>query len=227
VFSVDTPLRLYYFALAVFAVAVWIVRGVGRSRTGRVLQALRDNEANVMAYGVNPTRAKLQAFAVSGWVAAVAGVLFVYHQAAFRSVSYDAYESVNVFVSTVIGGLGALSGGPIGALFSQGAQWLLPAPWSFLVVGVGVILVLTSLPGGLGGVVWGLRDRYLRSAARRHGVTSLAIDRTSDDPIAPPDALDAPVPAPGEGDGPTGRGAPSPGREASDTGDRDVMGSRS
>ena len=125
-----------------------------------------------MAYGVNPTRAKLTAFAVSGWIAAIAGVLFVYHQAAFRAVSYDAYESVTVFVSTVIVGLGALSGGPIGALFAQGAQWLLPAPWSFLVVGVGVILVLTSLPGGLGGLFWSLRDHYLRSTARRNGVVS-------------------------------------------------------
>jgi len=189
VISLDSPLRLYYFALVVFVVVAWIVRGISRSRTGRVLRALRDNEANVMAFGVNPTRAKLVAFAVSGWVAAIAGVLFVYHQAAFRAVSYSAYESVNVFVSTVIGGLGALAGGPIGALFTHGAQWLLPAPWSFLVVGVGVILVLTSLPGGLGGMFWSLRDQYLRSAARRHGVVSMALDRTSDSPIAPPEAL--------------------------------------
>jgi branched-chain amino acid transport system permease protein len=201
--EIDTPLRLYYFALAVLVLVLVALRGIRRSRTGRVLVALRDNEPGVTAYGVSPTRAKLTAFAISGAVAAVAGVVLVIHQAAFREVTYGPEESLTVFVSTVIGGLGSLAGAVLGAVFQRGAQWLLPAPWSFLATGVGVLLVLLSMPDGLGGLLWRGRDRFLRWAARRNGVSSLAVDRThlEDASLPAPSsarATDAGDPAEGE-----------------------------
>lgn len=178
--DLDSPLRIYYFALAVLVAAVVALRGIRQSRTGRVLVALRDNEAAATAYGISTTRAKLTAFALSGAVAAVAGVVLVISQGAFRDVTYGPDQSLDVFVATVIGGLGTLAGAVIGAVYQRGAQWLLPAPWSFLATGVGVLLVLLSMPDGLGGLAFRTRDRFLAWAARRHGVTSLAIDRTTD-----------------------------------------------
>ncbi|MBU6215821.1 MAG: hypothetical protein KGR17_04380, partial [Acidobacteria bacterium] len=67
----------------------------------------------------------------------------------------------------------------LGAVFQRGAQWLLPAPWSFFATGAGVLLVLLFLPDGLGGLWWRVRDRGLRWAARRHSVPSLALDRSA------------------------------------------------
>jgi branched-chain amino acid transport system permease protein len=144
-----------------------------------VLIALRDNEDGVVAFGVSPVRAKLSAFALSGFVAAVAGVVLVVHQASFRPVTYSAEESLAVFVATVIGGVGSLAGAVVGALFQRGAQWLLPSPWSFLATGVGVLVVLSILPEGLGGLIWKVRDAFLRLVARRHGVVSLALERSA------------------------------------------------
>jgi branched-chain amino acid transport system permease protein len=88
-----------------------------------------------------------------------------------------------VFVATVIGGPATLTGGVIGALFQRGSQWLLPAPWSFLATGVGVLLVLIAIPEGLGGVLWRLRDRFLRWAARRNGLTVASLERSTDPEI--------------------------------------------
>ncbi|RTL08877.1 MAG: hypothetical protein EKK62_05245 [Acidimicrobiia bacterium] len=179
--ELDSPLRIYYFALAVLVLSVLALRGVRNSRTGRVLIALRDNEAGATVYGISTTRAKLTAFALSGAVAAMSGVVLVISQGAFREVTYGPWESVDVFVATVIGGLGSLAGAVIGAVFQRGAQWLLPAPWSFLATGLGVLVVLLSMPDGLGGLAFRVRDRFLAWAARRHGVASLAIDRTHQD----------------------------------------------
>jgi branched-chain amino acid transport system permease protein len=176
--ALDSPLRIYYFALAMLLLTVVALRGVRNSRTGRVLIALRDNEAGATAYGVSTTRVKLTAFAISGAVAAVSGVVLVISQGAFREVTYGPWESVDVFVATVIGGLGTLAGGVLGAVFQRGSQWLLPAPWSFLATGLGVLLVLVSMPDGLGGLAFRIRDRFLAWAARRHGLSSLALDRT-------------------------------------------------
>jgi branched-chain amino acid transport system permease protein len=184
--DLDSPLRLYYFAVVVLVLAFAALRGIRRSRTGRVLIALRDNEDGVVAYGVNPVRAKLSAFALSGFVASVAGVVLVIHQASFRAVTYSAEESLAVFVATVIGGLGSLVGAVIGAVFQRGAQWLLPSPWSFLATGVGVLVVLLLLPDGLGGLIWRARDAWLRTVARRHGIHAVSLDRSvggSDDPF--------------------------------------------
>jgi branched-chain amino acid transport system permease protein len=179
--SIDTPLRLYYLALAVLVISLVAMRGIRRSRTGRVLVALRDNPDGVAAYGVSPTRARLTAFALSGWVAAVAGVVLVVHQGAFRPVTYVPEQSVAVFVATVIGGIGSLAGAVIGAVFQRGSLWLLPSPWSFLATGAGVLLVLLSAPDGIGGLGWRGRDRFLRWVARRHGIAVAALDRTHDE----------------------------------------------
>jgi len=181
--NIDTPLRSYYLSLLVLVVVAWLLRGVRRSRTGRVLLAIRDNEVNAAAFGISPTRAKLTAFAVSGAVAAVGGVMLVLSQSAFREATYGAEESISVFVATVIGGPATLTGGVIGALFQRGSQWLLPAPWSFLASGVGVLLVLIAIPEGLGGVLWRLRDRFLRWAARRNGLTVASLERSTDPEI--------------------------------------------
>ncbi len=188
--ELDSPLRLYYFALAVLVLAFLALQGIRRSRTGRVLIALRDNEDGVGAYGVDPVRAKLTAFALSGFVAAAAGVVLVIHQASFRAVTYSAEESLAVFVATVIGGLGSLAGAVVGAVFQRGAQWLLSSPWSFLATGVGVLAVLLILPDGLGGLFFRSRDAFLRWVARRHGIVALSIDRSTD---AAPDPLAAAI----------------------------------
>ncbi len=194
--DLDSPLRLYYFALTILVLSFLALRGIRRSRTGRVLIALRDNEDGVVAYGVSPVRAKLSAFALSGFVAAVAGVVLVLHQASFRPVTYSAEESLAVFVATVIGGLGSLMGAVIGAVFQRGAQWLLPSPWSFLATGAGVLIVLLLLPDGLGGLLWRGRDELLRRVARRRGIATLSLDRAAgDDDVASTDAPAAPTAA--------------------------------
>ncbi len=87
------------------------------------------------SYGISVVRAKLTAFALSGFIAAVAGAIFVFQQASFRPDSYDAGQSINVFVATVVGGLGTITGGVVGALYQRGAQWLLAAGLADLRVG--------------------------------------------------------------------------------------------
>lgn len=86
--DIDSPTRIYYVMLVAAALVFVGLRGIRRTRTGRVLIALRDNEAATQAYGVDVVRAKLTAFAVSGFVAAVAGGLFVHHQQAFGTSPY-------------------------------------------------------------------------------------------------------------------------------------------
>ena len=168
--DISSERAYFYLCLVCFGVAALAVLGIRRSRTGRVLLALRENERGVQAYGVNVTRAKLGAFALSGFLAAFAGCLFVHQQQSFVEAPYATSESFAVFTSTVVGGLGGLSGGPIGALYFRGGTWFLQFPWSLLPSAIGVLLVLMVLRGGIGGLIFRLRDGWLRSVARRNAI---------------------------------------------------------
>jgi branched-chain amino acid transport system permease protein len=181
--SLESPTSLYYLCLAGFAFCVFVVVGVRRSRTGRVLVAMRDNERGVQAYGVNVTRAKLTAFALSGFVAALAGGMLVHHQQVFSLSLIAPEQNLLVFTAAVVGGLGSLVGAVLGAVFLQGGGWFLPTEFQLFATGVGVLVVLLVLPGGLGGLVWRVRDLWLRSVARRHDVVSASLlaDRAADD----------------------------------------------
>lgn len=165
--DVGSPLRRYYLALVVLCVALVLVRGVRRSRFGRILVAQRDNEPAVAAFGAGVVAAKLAAFALSGALAATAGALFVFHEAAFRDENYEVGVSIGLLVAAVVGGLGSPLGGVLAAVFLRGSAWLLPGYWQLLASGAGVLMVLLAMPQGLGGA-WSLtRDRVARALAGR------------------------------------------------------------
>ena len=144
---------MLYFAL----------RGIRRSRAGRVIIAIRENERAAQSFSVGVVQAKLTAFVISGFVAGVGGALFVHQQRAFSIDSFSTGESFNVFTSAVIGGLGSLGGAMLGALYLRGTRWFITdQAWQLLSTGFGVLLVLLILPGGLGGLWVKLRDVVVR-----------------------------------------------------------------
>ncbi|HMJ77303.1 MAG TPA: ABC transporter permease [Iamia sp.] len=184
----ESPTRLYYVTLAGLGLTAVALRGIRRSRSGRVLVAIRENERAAEAYGVSPMRAKLTAFALSGAIAAFAGGLFAHHQQGFGSGPYDPGQNFAVFTMAVIGGIGSLPGAVLGAVYLRGTQWFLPAEWQVLATGAGVLVVLLVLPTGLGGMLFQIRDLWLRSVVRRRGlhVPSLVGDDRIEAPAPPP-----------------------------------------
>lgn len=184
--SLATEDRYYYFTLACLLVVMYAVRGLRRSRTGRVLVGVRENERAAQAYGVSAVRAKLTAFAVSGFIAAFAGAVFVHHQQVLGIQPYGVERSFQVFLLTVVGGVGSVVGAIAGAVFIEGIQYfrnLFPDAIRNLlglIAGpVGVIFVLMVLKGGIAQALYGLRDTFLRRVADRRGlvVPSLVADR--------------------------------------------------
>ncbi|MCW2967101.1 MAG: ABC-type branched-chain amino acid transport system, ATPase component, partial [Solirubrobacteraceae bacterium] len=185
--DISTERRFYYFCLVCLLLGMAMARGLRNSRTGRALIGIRDNERGAQSYGVNAVRVKLTAFAVSGFLAASAGVLYVLSQQALGTARFQPGESLRVFTMVVIGGMGSIPGAIIGSLYLNGTQWfvdILPSSgasrtvFSFLGTGVGLIVVLLVLPGGLGDLLFRCRDRFLRAVAGRRGlaVPSLTAD---------------------------------------------------
>jgi len=190
-FDIESETRFYFLCLVVLGLMLVVVRGVRRSRTGRVLIAIRENDSAARSYGINTTRTNLACFALSGFIAAVAGVLLVHQQTGLQVGAGNLYlpeESLRVFSMVVIGGLGSLPGVLLGAAYIWGTEYFLPGQWSFLATGAGLLLILMVLPGGLGAVLYDTRDWLLRQIAKRRGlvVPSLVADVRVEEPVPEP-----------------------------------------
>jgi branched-chain amino acid transport system permease protein len=158
----------YFVALAVTAVMMLGVEGIRRSRTGRVLVALRDNEDGTEAYGISAVRAKLTAFAISGFLAAVAGAVSVHHNQLYEAD--NPIFNLGVFSGAVVGGLGTVAGAALGSLYFNGTFFWLREEWRLLASAVGVLTVLYVAPSGLHGLLQDGRDLVLRWYGRRRGI---------------------------------------------------------
>lgn len=161
---------MYYLALGFMVLTILLVVSLRRSRPGRVLIALRENESDLQAFGINVVRTKLAAFGLSGFICGVAGVLFVHHQRAASDTAFVAQASLDIFVFAVIGGLGSVTGALLGAALGVIVQFFPvgdPTLAFFLNAQFGLLVVLFIAPGGLAAIVYAIRDSIFRIVATR------------------------------------------------------------
>ncbi len=161
---------MYAVCVVVALIGLVAAYGIRNSHTGRVLRAVRGNESAAQAYGVRLLWAKLTAFAVSGFLAGLAGCLLTMISQQYTENPFTATESIGVFTAAVVGGVGSLTGAVIGAIFAKGGTWFLPANWQLLPSAIGVLGVLLALPGGLADIVFRLRDAGGAWLADRRGI---------------------------------------------------------
>ena len=187
--ALHSETRFYYLTIAVLVVSLLMVRGIRRTRTGRIMIGVKENARAAQSFGINATVAKLMAFAVSGFIAAAAGALFVHHQQSLGITPFSVGRSRDAFMMVVIGGLGSVPGAILGAIYLEGFTYFRDSfptflrPWlSLLSTSGGVLLVLLLLPGGFSQLLYGGRDKVLRRIADRHGlvVPSLVADVRTD-----------------------------------------------
>lgn len=172
--------RTYYYVVLLVVIACLAgVAGLRRSRTARVLIAARDNEAAAQSFGIGLLRARLSAFAVSGFLAALAGGLFAFQQGSVGASGFSVETSLLLFTFTIIGGLGSLAGPLVGfgALAVINLSTSSPGTLA-LINGVGGILLLLFAPGGLAQIGFDVRDGLLRRIARRSGIDVPAFAET-------------------------------------------------
>jgi branched-chain amino acid transport system permease protein len=163
--------RNYYdFCLLVLVLCMLGVANLRRSALGRELVAVRDNDRAAASYGVRLVRAKLSAFAISGFLAALAGYLYMYNEGTVNTDAFKPLTSLLLFSGVIIGGLGSQVGAVIGMAYFKGIQYSLPEWAQFFATSFGLLLILMFVPGGLSTLVFGARDALLARYARRRGI---------------------------------------------------------
>lgn len=171
-FSTRSDTRFYFVCLIFLVLSILACRSLRKHRMGRVLIGVRDNSRGVQAYGVNLTSAKLSAFAISGFIAALAGGLFAFYLQSVDANAFRAEDSISVFTIAVIGGLTSLPGAIMGAVAIEGIPFLFDGDDTvrLLTSSVGLLVLLYFVPGGLSEIYFRSRDTFLRWVAKRNDI---------------------------------------------------------
>jgi len=150
--------RTFYFVLlTVLAAAVLGSANLRDSKTGRAWFAVKGSEIAAASLGIDVTRYKLLAFAVSGFIAGVAGNLVITHQQVATTSSFAPNVSLFYLAIAVVGGLTSLPGAVAsGVLFASLEElfYRVEALSGFLeIVSAGLLaVVLLFFPAGLSGI---------------------------------------------------------------------------
>jgi len=105
----------WYYVILVFVVLLgFTVRNLLRSKYGRSLVAVRDNDRAADAMGMHPGFTKVYAFALAGFFAGVAGALHGYLWRGVGFESFTLHHSISYLAMAIVGGLGTLVGSFVG-----------------------------------------------------------------------------------------------------------------
>lgn len=166
--GLDTPRYdksvLFIVALVLVLICLAVMQNIIRSKHGRAITAIRDNEIAAKATGINVTKYKLIVFTVSSIFAGIAGVLYSYSNYTVQSVKFSYNYSIEILVMVVLGGMGNINGAIISAtlmtILDQKLQTILTGDLAVLqdllyALFLIVIVIYNNAPG-----LKGFRETY-------------------------------------------------------------------
>ena len=173
----ETPVRKYFLCLSILVLFAMIAKNLVRGRIGRAWMATRDMDVAAEIIGIRPMVAKLSAFAVSSFFIGVAGALWAFvYLGSWEPAAFDINRSFNILFMVIIGGMGSILGGFLGAAFitvlpialNQMPKWLginlstaMISHLEFMIFGGLIVFFLIVEPLGLARL-WRIAKEKLR-----------------------------------------------------------------
>ena len=178
--NIGSQLYLYYVVLVVLVLVMAAAAALRRSAIGRVIIAVRDNERAIASFGIKPATVKLRVLALSGFVAATAGVFFGADWQSVTPTYFTADVSIAILAIPVVGGLGSLGGAVAAAVLLymvtffvgphvEGLLGSVGQNVGFLLLlsGASVIGAMMQFPNGIAGKVQECWQSHLNKKAAR------------------------------------------------------------
>ena len=175
-----TQRALYVVTAAVLMIAFALSRRLVRSKTGLVLQAIRDNERRLEFLGYNTASFKIFVFGVAGGLAGLAGLLYAPQVGIITPSQVGVLPSLEIVIWVAFGGRGTLWGALLGAISINWLRSVLtgtyPKLWPIILGGLFVTVVLL-FPDGLMGAAARLRRIAAEWRQRASGVVAAVEER--------------------------------------------------
>jgi len=165
--DLGSEVAFYYVVLFFLLSSIYLLYRLMRSRFGRVVVAIRENEARAEAIGFPVFRYKLACFVIAGAVAGLAGALLASHGKYVNPNVLHWVQSGTLMIMVILGGVGRLWGGVLGAAVLLGLEHLIadyPIAWlaqlapnypqySNLGVGLVMLAIVLYAPQGIAGLL--------------------------------------------------------------------------
>lgn len=183
-----------FFVMILLALICFkLVSNLIKSRPGRAIRAVRDNETSAAVNGISLSFHKTMSFGVASALGGVGGMVYVAELGIASSGDFTQLLSILFIVGMVVGGVGTLSGAVIGGLviafvpdWASSTQNLpgvperwLQGPTGGLILGVGLIVLTFVLPGGIMAGVRKLRARVVQVLPKRPQLAGVSDGPTS------------------------------------------------
>jgi branched-chain amino acid transport system permease protein len=152
---------LYCLAAGMLLVCLLVTVGIQRSRFGRGLVAVREDETLASFLGVNVVGYKVAAYAISSMLAAMVGCAYAPIMNFISPDLLSAHETISLIGVLMIGGIGTVAGPIIGTIIFFGIPEMLRVArlYRLVVLGLVIVVVVLFMPQGIAGV---LRERVAR-----------------------------------------------------------------
>ena len=139
------PQSFYYIVLLFCILVLTVFRFLIRSRVGRNLMAIRDDETAAAAMGVNIYKEKVKAFALSAAVAGLAGSLYAHFMLFIDPSKFVGDESTAILSMVVLGGLGSMRGSVVAAIVLTALPEFLRGFSRYRMLIYGILLVVMMI----------------------------------------------------------------------------------
>ena len=152
---------LYWLAAGMLLVCLLVTVVIQRSRFGRGLVAVREDETLASFLGVNVVGYKVAAYAISSMLAAMVGCAYAPIMNFISPDLLSAHETISLIGVLMVGGIGTVSGPIIGTIIFLGIPEMLRVArlYRLVVLGLFIVVVVLLMPKGIAGVV---RDRVAK-----------------------------------------------------------------
>ena len=164
IFNWRDRVTYYYFVLIISVVMTFLAAILIKSRIGKILIAIRQNEDLVGAIGISAWKYKLFAFVTSAFYAGLAGALYAHYKSFINPEIFGVAQSLDAILAVIVGGSGTIIGPFIGAFFVVFLPEYLRFADSFRLIIYGLVLVLATIfmPRGIVGVANSVRAYIAR-----------------------------------------------------------------
>lgn len=178
-FDMTSQSTLYYLTILMLGIVIYLTRNLQKTRSGRIIRAVRDNYKAAASYGASPLQVRLVAFGFAGAIAGLAGSLLALSLGQIPSGGFDPAQNLSVFTMVIFGGMGSILGGFLGAIFVEAILffWKTSSALESLGTGLGLLIILYVYPAGIGGLVYKIRDLFVNRIAPKD---SMELDRVDE-----------------------------------------------
>lgn len=170
-FTLLSKVSYYYLVLGVMLVTLFLIHRIYQSSIGKAMDCTRETEHLAEFTGIDTFQHKMFAFAAGGFFAGLAGSLFAHYYRFISPESFTFWESVNLIVINVVGGMGGIAGPILGSIFLVPLPEFLRGFVEYQRVLYGLILILTLwfMPTGMLGVLQRALDWTKARTAGKEG----------------------------------------------------------